>query len=181
MGEFTKVEIKKSKLFNGAIIALVSLLVISLGSLLFFNSAESSLYQEEGKKVDREIASFVDSPSDGDFIVWCTMYDANSILFLDKRSITGLEYTYLDRDCANEVKDIVKNSQANVLIFWLKDNHKVLGYFPCRSLDNAYNLQVNTNHFIDRKYYRYPNQTGLTLRTKDVVENRVRTKYITVN
>ena len=127
---------------------LCGLLIVLAGTLFLLLHVESKQYEETGKAVEENILSFCDSATDGaERVIWCKIYDADTVLLVAKNSLTGNEYRYLTADCAEDVKTILADAQAEMVIFWLRSNYEVIAYHECSELNQTNNIRVNQNYY----------------------------------
>jgi len=176
-----KPESKPAKIINllsgkWLIAALSGLIVILIAALLILLHFESNLYAQTGEKVEQQLRlNFETMPDNGtEEIVWCQLYEADTVLLINKNSLTGNEYRYLTKECANKVEQIMDESSSNMVMFWLKSNYEVVSYYELRGLNGFNNIKIINN------YFAKPEQIGFTLKKEKLVVNRTRQEVISI-
>ena len=136
--------IKIDNLLTYIILFLLSMLIILLIGIYFW---QNSLYEQAGREISTSIKEFNKKFSVGEQkSIWIKLYDADTILVINKNSLTGREYIYLTEDCADKVEEIVKDSSAKLIIFWLKSNYELISYYEYDELNNL-DIRVFENYF----------------------------------
>lgn len=79
--------------------------------------------------------------------LFCELFEADTILLVDKTNLTGFEYAYLKPNCAKKVKAKVDKSSSELLAFWLVDNARVV---VCREIESAVDIRLIQNYFSGR-------------------------------
>ncbi len=156
--------------------ALCGLFIVLVGVLVLLLHTENKLYEEAGDAVEEKILSFCDSaPVGGESVIWCKLYDADTVLLAARSGMTGNEYRYLTADCAENVKNILAEAQADIVIFWLRSNYEIIAYHECFTLNHINNIRIKQN------YYSSVPVVGFTLNKRMEKLNNVKNETVEIH
>ncbi|MEA4863558.1 MAG: hypothetical protein VB042_09645 [Victivallaceae bacterium] len=151
------------------IYVLTALLVICGGLLLWLMHYDAQRYRQEGERVSMGIEDFCDNSSRGeDDAIKINLYDADTILLVAKDAMTGNEFRYLTPECEADIDSILKDSNAPLVIFWLKGTYEVMASHPCRELSETHDILLKQNYFSANSVVR------LRLSNQEVKEDNVK-------
>ena len=157
------------------IVSLGTLLVLMICAMLVLMWIERSRYQEAGASVETALLETCENiPLDKETIVWCPLYEADTVLLISKNSQTGSEFRYLTNECAKEVETILNESPADMVMFWLRSNYEILSFYELRDLNGIDNIELKNNYFARN------GQIGFTLKKEQRVTNHIKMEVIAI-
>lgn len=126
------------------IIALICCVVAILVLLQAVNSKNRIGVERFSRGIDDFIAQ---GTVDQEVRLFCELFEADTILLVDKADLTGFEYAYLTPNCAKKVKAQVDKRGSELLAFWLVDNARVVA---CREIESTVDIRLIQNYFSGR-------------------------------